>query len=431
MMTGHTLLEGGPAQPFPGTDSDLAELRLRSAELASRLGLAEEPFVIDEAAGTIEVRGVTGYVSLDDSMIEIMPHFLRHDPGWRVSMLTMLTTVHHLEWVPMVDRGTRHAGLPDLLGMIVAGAMARAASEGVPRTYVERTAVTSSIRGQLDASKMWRRVIDPHSVDCRFSEFVADGPITSALKWGCAELSGAVQQPWLESELHAYSEMFPEASRDLPPEAVMDALQLTPQFGFLSEALDIVRVLSMGPQNGASGRADGPTRAFLWNTGRLFGDFVQVIAERAARGAGFNAYRGNRARRLTEVAAVAGAGAVDTVIESTSELVAASVCARDYTEDLADQISTALIAAGRGLGASDVAIVFPASMGLRPGTQLRVREADGPSLLHLLTVDPSGLGELGGMGRVVREFELDLSMVLTIAQRRPVGSRRRLGGTVA
>ncbi len=426
MMTGQTLLEGGPAQPFAGTAADLDELRLRSTELATRLGLAEEPFVIDDAAGTIQVRGVAGFVSLGDSTIEIMPHVLRHDPGWRVSMLTMLTTVHHLEWVPRVDRGSRHAGLSDLLGMIVAGAMGRASSEGVPRTYVERTAVTPSIRGQVDAGRMWRRVVDPYSVDCRFSEFVADGPVTSALKWACAELAGAVQQPWLESELRAYADLFPEASRDLPPPSVMDGLQLTPQFGFLSEALDVARMLSMGPQNGTSGRADGPTRAFLWSTERLFGDFVQEVAERAAKEAGFTAYRGSRARRLNDVNATAGA--VDTVVQSDSELVAVTVCAREYTEDLADELSIGLIAAGRELGASDIAIVFPASMGLRPGTQLRVRESGGPSMLHLLTVDPSGLGEHGGMARALNEFELDLSMVLTIAQRRPVGSRR-LGGT--
>ena len=425
-MTGQTLLEGGPAQPFAGTAADLDELRLRSAELATRLGLAEEPFVIDDAAGTIQVRGVAGFVALGDSTIEIMPHVLRHDPGWRVSMLTMLTTVHHLEWVPRVDRGSRHAGLSDLLGMIVAGAMGRASSEGVPRTYVERSAVTPSIRGQVDAGRMWRRVVDPYSVDCRFSEFVADGPVTSALKWACGELAGAVQQPWLESELRAYADLFPEASRDLPPPAVMDGLQLTPQFGFLSEALDVARVLSMGPQNGTSGRADGPTRAFLWSTERLFGDFVQVVAERAAKDAGFTAYRGSRGRRLSD--ANAADSAVDTVVESDAELVAVSVCAGEYGVDLADELSVGLVAAGRELGASDVAIVFPASMGLRPGTQVRVREPGGPSMLHLLTVDPSGLGEHGGMARVLNEFELDLSMVLTIAQRRPVGSRR-LGGT--
>ena len=73
MMTGQTLLEGGPAQPFAGTAADLDELRLRSTELATRLGLAEEPFVIDDAAGTIQVRGVAGFVSLGDSTIEIMP----------------------------------------------------------------------------------------------------------------------------------------------------------------------------------------------------------------------------------------------------------------------------------------------------------------------------------------------------------------------
>lgn len=425
MNTDRTLLEGGPAQPFTGTAADRTELRLRSRELATRLGLAKEPFEIDDAAGTVAVHGVAGFVSLGDSTIEIMPHFLRHDPGWRVSMLTMLTTVHHLDWVPTVDRGTRHAGLSDLLGMILAGAMSRASSEGMPRNYVERTAVTESIRGQLDPAKMWRRVVDPYTVDCRFSEFIADGPVPSLLKWACLELSGAVQQSWLESELRHYTELFPESATELPPPAILDAVQLTPQFGFLGDAVDVARMLSLGPQNGASGKTDGPTRAFLWNTEKLFGDFVQVVAERAARGAGFTAYRGARARRLSEVSSTAGA--VDTIIESDKEMVAAAVCAQEYSEELTDQLSETLIAAGRGLGASDVAIVFPASMGLRPGTQLRVRDPGGPAMLHLLMVDPSGLGEMGGMARVTQEFELDLNMVLSIAQRRPVGSRRRHG----
>lgn len=414
MIADLTLLEGGPAQPFTGTPSDLAELRLRSAELASRLGLAREPFVIDEAAGTVQVRGVAGHVSLGDSTLEIMPYFLRHDPGWRVSLLTMLTTVHHLEWVPTVDRASRHAGLPDLLGMIVTNAMSRASAEGMPRNYVERTAVTASIRGQLDPSKAWRRVVDPYTVDCRFSEFVADGPVASALKWACDELSGAVQQPWLESELRHFADLFPEASRELPPPAILDGVQLTPQFGFLRDALDVARLLAKGPQNGTAGRADGPSRAFLWNTEQLFGDFVQAVAERAARDAGFSAYRADRAT------------GVDTVLESDAEMVAVQVCSRDYSEDLVDELTGPLVAAGRGLGASDIAMVFPASMGLRPGTQLRVREPGGPGVLHLLTLDPSGLGDVGGIARVLQEFQLDLSMVLTTA-RRTVGGRRRIG----
>ena len=427
MIAELTLLEGGPAQPFRGTASDLAELRLRSAELASRLDLDVEPFVIDDVAGTVQVRGVAGYVALGDSTIEIMPYFLRHDPGWRVSLLTLLTTVTRLEWVPVVDRASRHAGLPDLIGMILAGAMSRASTEGLPRNYVERTAVTESIRGQLDPSRAWRRVVDPYTVDCRFSEFIADGPVASALKWACDELSGAVHQPWLESELRHFADLFPEASRDLPPPAVMDAVQLTPQFGFLGDALDVARLLAMGPQNGATGRADGPSRAFLWSTEKLFGDFVQVIADRAARDAGFTAYRGAQARRVSDPSA--GTEAVDTVLESDAELVAVTVSARDYSEDLVDELTGPLVAAGRTLGASDVAMVFPASMALRPGTQLRVREPGGPSVLHLLTIDPSGLGEMGGIGRVAQEFQLDLSMVLTTAQRRAVGSRaRRVGG---
>lgn len=427
MIADSTLLEGGPAQPFTGSAADLAELRLRSTELASRLGLDEEPFIIDEANGMIQVQHVTGFIALGDSTIEIMPHYLRHDPGWRVSMLTMLTTIHRLEWVPVVDRGSRHAGLPDLLGMILAGAMSRASSEGVPRNYVERSAVLPSIRGQLDAQKMWKRVVDPHTVDCRFSEFVSNGPITSALKWACGELAGAVQQTWLESELRHYTELFPEAASELPPQMILDGLQLTPQFGFLHDALDVARLLALGPQNGSSSRPGAPGRAFLWNTDALFSDFVQLIAERAAREAGFTAYRGGATRRLGEVSRAGSGPAVDTIIESDAEMVAVNVTARDYSEDLVDELTGPLVASGRELGASDIALVFPASLGLRPGTQWRVREPGGPSMLHALTVDPSGLGEMGGMARVIKEFELDLGAVLTIAHRRPVGSRR-LGG---
>lgn len=426
MNTDLTLVEGGQPQPFRGTPADLAELRLRSRELASRLGLAREPFVVDEAAGTIEVHGVAGYLPLGESSVEILPHVLRHDPGWRVSLLTMLATVHHLEWLPAVDRGTRHARLADLLGSIVAGALSRASAEGMPRQYVERTEVTESIRGQLDAARMWRRVVDPYTVDCRYSEFVAAGPVPQALKWAARELSGAVQQTWLESELRHLATLFPEASDELPAPAILDGVELTPQFGFLRDALDIARLLAMGPQNGAVGRADGPTRAFLWNTERLFSDFVQAVAERAARRGGFNAYRGAGGRRL--VAVDGRSGPIDTVIESGSDVVAATVCPHDFADEVVDELLPGLLAGGRGLGASDVAIVFPASMGLRPGTQMRVREPSGPSTLHLLVVDPSGLGESGGMERVVSEFEMDLSAVVATARRRPIGSRsRRLG----
>ncbi len=424
MIGDPTLLEGGPAQPFTGTAADLAELRLRSAELASRLDLPEEPFVIDEERNSIEVRHVAGFIALGDSTIEIMPNFLRHDPGWRVSFLTMLTTIRQFEWIPTVDRGSRHAGLPDLLGMILAGAMSRASAEGMPRNYVERTASLPSTRGQLDAGKMWRRVIDPYTIDCRFSEFVADGPVPSALKWACGELSGAVTQSWLESELMHYGDLFPEASRDLPPPAVLDGLQLTPQFGFLHDALDVARLLALGPQNGATNRPGAPGRAFLWNTDKLFSDFVEVIAERAARESGFTAYRG-AARRIGDSSRIGAS--VDTIIESDDEMVALNVSAAEFTEDLLEQLTEPVVSAGRSLGASDVALVFPASMGLRPGTQWNLREPGGPSMLHAITVDPSGLGEQGGMARVLKEFELDLGAVLTIAHRRPVGSRR-LGG---
>ncbi|TXJ04183.1 MAG: hypothetical protein E6Q27_08770 [Aeromicrobium sp.] len=224
MITDITLVEGGPAQIFRGSDRDLHELKMRSAELVSRLGLPEEPFIVDEEAHTVAVRHVAGYIPLGDSTIEIMPAVLRHDPGWRLSMLTMLSTIHRLEWVPIADRATRHANLPGLMGLIVAEAMGRAVGEGVPRNYVEGSGRLASIRGQIDASKAWQRVIDPYTVDCRFSDFVANHPVASALKWACGELSGAVQEEWLQAELLNYTDLFPDASRELPMQSVLDSM---------------------------------------------------------------------------------------------------------------------------------------------------------------------------------------------------------------
>ena len=294
MINDITLVENGPAQRFEGTDADLAELAMRSTELVNRLALPGEPFDIDPVNRTVSVRYVAGYIPLGDSTIEVLPHVLRHDPGWRMSMLTMLTAIKRLEWSPIADRATRHANLPGLLGLILAEAMGRAVGEGVPRNYVEGSGRSSSIRGQIDPAKAWRRVIDPYVVDCRYSDFVANHPVAAALKWACGELSGAVKEEWLQSELLNYKELFPEAGRELPGPAVLDGMQLTPQFGFLQDALDVARLLAMCPQGGTSARPGAPGRAFLWNTETMFLEFVNMVIENAAKAAGGTSYREQR-----------------------------------------------------------------------------------------------------------------------------------------
>lgn len=417
MNTHVTLVEGGPAQPFTGTDADLAELRMRSAELVSRLSLPTEPFEINDAARTVAVNHVAGFIPLGDSTIEVIPHVLRHDPGWRLSMLTMLTKIHHLEWEPVVDRASRHANMPALLGLIVAEAMGRAAGEGVPRTYVESTGTRQSIRGQLDPAKAWRRVVDPYLVDCRFSDFVANHPVASALKWACGELSGAVSDEWLQAELRAYTDLFPDADNDLPAQAILESMQLSPQYGFLNNALDVSRLMSVTPQGGTSARPGAPARAFLWSTSEMFTEFAHFVIAQSARALGASSHREQvlapaRSVRLRERAVA------DVVVDAGAEVVAMKICADDYSEDQFDEVAGSIVQAGGRLGSTDVAVMFPATMQLRPGTQWRLRDADGPNMLHAFMLDPSGVGERGGFDRLMQDIQMDLGSVVTVSRRR-------------
>lgn len=422
MIRDITLVEDGPAQRFEGSDADLSELAMRSSELVSRLGLPGEPFEIDTEARTVAVRYVAGYIPLGDSTIEIMPRVLRHDPGWRMSLLTMLTSINRLEWVPIADRSTRHANLPALLGLIVAQAMSRAAGEGVPRNYVEGSGRSSSIRGQIDPSKAWRRVIDPYVVDCRYSDFVANHPVAAALKWASGEVAGAVREEWLQAELLTYKDLFPQAGSDLPGPAVLDSMQLTPQFGFLQDALDVARLLAMGPQGGTSARPGAPGRAFLWNTDSLFLDFTNAVIESAAKAAGGTSYREQKpvsAFRSTRVREHAFA---DSVIQVGNEIVAIRISPDEYSEENFDELASSIVQAGKRLGSLDVAVVYPASMSLRPGSQWKLNDPDGPRMLHGVTIDPSGVGELGGMERVRDDLTMDLGAVVSVSRRRGTGA---------
>lgn len=418
MINDITLVENGPAQRFEGTDADLTELAMRSTELVTRLSLPGEPFVIDHENRTVAVRYVAGYIPLGDSTIEILPHVLRHDPGWRMSMLTMLTSIHRLEWTPIADRATRHANLPGLLGLIVAEAMGRAVGEGIPRNYVEGTGRSASVRGQVDPAKAWRRVIDPYVIDCRFSDFIANHPVAAALKWASGELSGAVKEEWLQAELLNYKNLFPEAGSELPGPAILDGMQLSPQYGFLQDALDVARLLAMGPQGGTSARPGAPGRAFLWNTETLFLEFTNTMIESAAKLAGGTSYREQKpvsAFRSTRVREEAFA---DAVVRVGNEIVAIRVSPVEYTEENFDELASSVVEAGTRLGSLDVAVVYPASMNLRPGSQWKLHGEDGPKMLHAVSVDPSGVGEFGGLERIREDIGMDLGAVVSVSRRR-------------
>ena len=66
--------------------------------------------------------------------------------------------------MPRVAGRRSVVGLPDLMGLVIDDALARASVEGLPRRYDERREELPALRGQLDPERLWRRFLDPETL---------------------------------------------------------------------------------------------------------------------------------------------------------------------------------------------------------------------------------------------------------------------------
>ena len=263
METFLPVVSDGPAVDVEVTSAQAIEIRLTSNDLRRRMGLDFDPLLIDEEAGELRVVGIAGAMKAGPLALEIQPTFMEHDPRWRVEFLRCVAQVENLEWRPEVKPGRERRSLPDLLGMVVDHGLLRALTDGVPRRYHDAVVTSSHVRGQLDISQVWKRAVDPGAIACRVSQLDQDNEVLSSLKWVAAELAESAHLPWLREELTRFSEHWPEASAELPPPAIVETMQVPPQFGYLGDAIEVVRLVSRAPFVGI-GRAGG--RALVWRT---------------------------------------------------------------------------------------------------------------------------------------------------------------------
>lgn len=394
------LVEGGPAVPFRGSDRDLVELRRCSAELVEGLGLREEPFVVDLDERTVRAQSIVGFVPLHDTTVEIVPRYLRHDPGWRASLIAMVSDSSQLACRPTIDRHSLDAELADLLAMVLIEAISQAGRSRPSRGWPG-----------LNAFRLRRRGLALERLDAEMIASLANHPVAATLTWAAEQLRQAVRQDWIEAELRVLTNLWPDVSRERPSSQIMRGMHLPSQLDFLSEALDVARLLA----------AASHERAVVWRSDELFGDFVQTVVEETAREFGAVAYRGRstvtRFERRSESAAWAD---TDLVIDLGGQVMAVDVMAHDFDLARIEVDGEGVLRAGRALRCSDVAMVF-ASARAGAATRWKVRGTEAPDLLHVVTLDPSGLGEQGGFRRVVEEFGLDLAAILGVQPQREIG----------
>lgn len=407
------LAEDGPAEAFAGTAGELSELARRSRDLRARLSLPADPFVID--GNQVRTQFVCGFVPLGNVTIEIKPRFVGELVEWRPVLLAMLAGNAGMNWHPRTDPDDPGASLPDLLGLVVVEALSRGAAEGVPRTYVEQQGDLVSVRGKPMPDAAWRRVLDPEVMRCRYTQFSENHPVNSVLKWTAIDLAGTVSRPWLAGELDMFSLSWPEAEARLPPSHVMDNLAPPPQFDFLSEAIDIGRLLASRPQAGSDGRHGGAGRSFIWSSREVMAQFTLLVARLAARELGGDAHSTRFdfatptqvGKRMREVPARS-----DVIVEFEGRVRALfDVFGADEAAEALERDAEAVVAAGDWMGCPDVGIV---RVGRRRGQvrRWRLRANRGPAHLHELSISVAGLADGQTLNQIAALFAEDLAHAL-------------------
>lgn len=280
-----TVREFGGWTPVSLTDADVSAVRRTAADLKERLGLRETPLAVrmTPSGPQLKARHIAGFVQVGQVTIEIAPKFLMpsDDTSWRDAFLAILARLGMLMSMPRVAGTRSETGLPDLMGLVIDDALARAATEGLPRHYDERRDDLASLRGQLDTERLWRRFVDPDLVPCRFDVFTDDTPAARLLKWAATELSGLVSSAALATQLRTHADALRHVVDESRSDLARDRIRVPPQYGYLDDAVEVAKMLASGDALSMSTRREAPARAFLWNTATVFEDFVFEVCRRA------------------------------------------------------------------------------------------------------------------------------------------------------
>lgn len=420
------LTEYGPPVPIDLDRDQVAEIRRQSTAIRANLRLPGEPFeVLSAPRMALRARYVAGFVPLRQVTLEIAPKFLRPraNPSWRNAFLNILAVLGRLRWLPKMHAGRDVRSLPDLMGLVVLDGLTRALQEGVPRAYNQRRTELAAVRGQIDAERWWRRKVEPTAIPCRYDEFVEDTPVARLLKWAAIQLASDVSSGWLAGELNLASTEWPQVPPTLPEPRVLAGLRLPPQYGYLEDAVEVSRLLSERQLVSLTDLQSLPGRAFLWNTQRVFEDFALAVVHRAAASIGCTAEK--RLMVLaTEEAAVSNhedEWTADRDVKPTHHRPTAVTTEPDICLLRAGKPVGALdakyktlrgspraddayqiLAAGRLVGCSTVALVYPMSAEFTRTRSWRVRRIGMPSTIEAWPLDLVRMSDRNGL-RILTE----------------------------
>lgn len=418
------LREFGPWRSLDLLPEDVRAVKSVSHDLKDTLGLNELPLLTRSVNGRTQIRArhVSGFVHIGELTVEIAPKFLHSEsrPEWRDAFLAILARVGPLDSLPPLLGGHADEGIPDLMGLIVNDALTQAGSQGLPRQYVEERGDMEAVRGQIDAERLWHRLVAPGSIPCRYDNFVEDTPVARLLKWAARNLADVVSAPWLATQLWQHAEALPSVADERPTPFSLGRAVVAPSHAFLSDAVEVAKILATGSALTLSDQDDAPARAFLWKTSTVFEDFVFAVCEEAVARDGGEA---------SKSALTLGVPLVKTSsqwpITTTPDV---SVRYGSWTTLLDAKYKTLgkapksqdtyqVMAGARLLASQDVSLVYPAQRTFATSRTWRLRGKGSPASLHALPLDLLMMAEPNGFDILVDRMQNHLRTLRRSATR--------------
>lgn len=403
---------GWVAAPLSG--AEIHAVRRAAVELKERLGLREAPLVVRTTPGGAQLRArhVAGFVQVGELTIEIAPKFLQPADGtsWRDAFLAVLARLDKLTLTPRIAGARADTGLPDLMALVIDDALARAATEGLPRHYEERRADLTALRGQLDNERLWRRFAEPEFLPSRFDVFTEDTPAARLLKWAAGQLSGMVTSAALATRLRLHADALRHVVDEPPSDLARDRIRVPPQYGYLDDAVEVAQMLAAGDSLSMSARQEAPARAFLWNTATVFEEFVLEVCRAAMFRVGGSASPSTFALASPVPGPEQG---LQRAIPTMPDVVVSRGTWRGLVDakykTLGRHPETAdvyqVMAGGRRIRARAVALMYPAWRDFREPRTWELHGGGRPTHLHALPLDLTAMANPGGFDELVSRVE--------------------------
>lgn len=248
----------------------------------NRLGLSRDPFylnITNDEKLSFFVRGVTGFININDFSFEIKPKFLDLDSteDWKVALTNLLFLQENpLKYKSnMVQSKVVNKKIPDLLANRFLSELEKALLLGLPKGYVFKEEAVPFYKGTYNIHKAIDHLTVPHLIPCKFDDYVEDILINQIIKLAGLELSRLVKDSTLSFKLEEKVNLI-SAHTQIPSLFEIERSTLPLQFGYLETLFDLSKLVLT---NNSIMFSEGKFKnsGFLWNTHVIFEDFIKTL----------------------------------------------------------------------------------------------------------------------------------------------------------